>query len=151
MDLQECRTELDQIDEQIVKLFEERMGICSSVAEYKIAAGKPVYDGERERQKLSAVSSMAHGDYNQTAVQELFTQIMTISRRYQYRLMAQHGKLEDLGYQQVEQIPVNGVRVVYQGVEGAYSHGAALQFFGKETELFHVQTFEEAMQQVQEG
>ena len=98
MDLQECRTELDQIDEQIVKLFEERMGICSSVAEYKIAAGKPVYDGERERQKLSAVSSMAHGDYNQTAVQELFTQIMTISRRYQYRLMAQHGKLEDLGY-----------------------------------------------------
>lgn len=151
MDLQECRTELDQIDEQIVKLFEERMGICSSVAEYKIAAGKPVYDGERERQKLSAVSSMAHGDYNQTAVQELFTQIMTISRRYQYRLMAQHGKLEDLGYQQVEQLPVNGVRVVYQGVEGAYSHGAALQFFGKETELFHVQTFEEAMQQVQEG
>ena len=151
MDLQECRTELDQIDEQIVKLFEERMGICSSVAEYKIAAGKPVYDGERERQKLSAVSSMAHGDYNQTAVQELFTQIMTISRRYQYRLMAQHGKQEDLGYQQVEQLPVNGVRVVYQGVEGAYSHGAALQFFGKETELFHVQTFEEAMQQVQEG
>ena len=151
MDLQECRTKLDEIDRQIVKLFEERMKICGNVAEYKIAVGKPVYDGEREKQKLSAVSSMAHGDYNQTAVQELFTQIMTISRRYQYGLMAWHGKQENLGYQQVEELPLEGVRVVYQGVEGAYSHGAALQFFGKDTELFHVQTFEEAMQQVQEG
>ena len=88
MDLQECRTKLDEIDRQFVKLFEERMKICGNVAEYKIAVGKPVYDGEREKQKLSAVSSMAHGDYNQTAVQELFTQIMTISRRYQYGLMA---------------------------------------------------------------
>ncbi len=151
MDLLECRRQLDGIDQKLVELFEERMRICGDVAEYKIGVGKPVYDGERERQKLAAVAALAHGEYNQTAVQELFTQLMTISRRYQYRMMAEHGQQEKLGYEQVEKLPMDGVRVVYQGVEGAYSHAAALQYFGEETELYHVLTFEEAMQEVQAG
>lgn len=151
MDLLECRKQLDGIDRQLVELFEERMRICGDVAEYKIGAGKPVYDGEREQQKLAAVAALAHGEYNQAAVQELFTQLMTISRRYQYRMMAGHGQQEKLGYEQVERLPMDGVRVVYQGVEGAYSHAAALQYFGEGTDLCHVLTFEEAMQEVQEG
>lgn len=151
MDLQECRKQLDGIDQQLVKLFEERMKICGNVAEYKIATGKQVYDGERERQKLAAVAEMAHGEYNQTAIQELFTQIMTISRRYQYRMTAEQGRQERLGYEQVEQLPMDGIRVVYQGVEGAYGHAAALQYFGEEADICHVPTFEEAMQAVQEG
>ena len=35
MDLLEIRGRLDQIDTQIEKLFEERMRLCSEVAEYK--------------------------------------------------------------------------------------------------------------------
>ena len=81
MDLLECRKELDGIDRQIVELFEKRMEICGHVAESKLASGKAVYDGERERQKLEAVGAMAHGDFNRTAVEELFSQMMTISRR----------------------------------------------------------------------
>ena len=54
MDLQECRRRLDDIDGQLTALFEERMKICQNVADYKIKVGKPVYDGERERQKLEA-------------------------------------------------------------------------------------------------
>ena len=87
MDLLECRKELDGIDRQIVELFEKRMEICGYVAESKLASGKAVYDGERERQKLEAVEAMAHGDFNRTAVTELFSQMMTISRRYQYKLL----------------------------------------------------------------
>lgn len=151
MDLQECRKQLDGIDRQLVELFEERMKICGNVAEYKIETGKQVFDGERERQKLAAVAELSHGEYNQTAVQELFIQIMTISRRYQYRMLAEHGRQQDLGYEQVEALPMEGVRVVYQGVEGAYSHGAALQYFGEDADVYHVHTFEEAMQEVQEG
>lgn len=150
MDLQECRCQLDNIDKELVRLFEERMKICGNVAEYKISTGKPVYDGEREKQKLATVAALAHGEYNQTAVKELFTQLMTISRRYQYGLLAEHGQQKALGYEQVEKLPMDGVRVVYQGVEGAYSHAAALQYFGENTDLYHVLTFEEAMQEVQE-
>ena len=48
MDLQEIRMQLDGIDNQIEKLFEERMRLCGEVAEYKIATGKAVYDAKRE-------------------------------------------------------------------------------------------------------
>ena len=137
MDLLECRKELDGIDRQIV--------------ESKLASGKAVYDGERERQKLEAVEAMAHGDFNRTAVTELFSQMMTISRRYQYKLLEEGGKSEDLGFRRVEGLPAKGARIVYQGVEGAYSHGAALQYFGEEADVYHVEHFGDAMEEVQAG
>ncbi len=151
MDLLECRKELDGIDRQIVELFEKRMEICGYVAESKLASGKAVYDGERERQKLEAVEAMAHGDFNRTAVTELFSQMMTISRRYQYKLLEEGGKSEDLGFRRVEGLPAKGARIVYQGVEGAYSHGAALQYFGEEADVYHVEHFGDAMEEVQAG
>lgn len=151
MDLQECREKLDIIDRKMVELFEERMEICGKVAESKIASGKAVYDGEREQQKLEAVGGMAHGAFNRTAVQELFAQMIAISRRYQYRLLAEHGQGVDLGFEKLPSLPVKSARVVYQGVEGAYQHAAALKYFGEDVDACHVATFEDAMKEVQEG
>lgn len=151
MDLQECREQLDQIDQEIVRLFEQRMAICGEVAKDKIKTGKAVYDGEREKQKLEAVRQMAHGDYNQIAVRELFSQMMTISRRYQYRLLAEHGLGIELGFRRIDELKTDGVRVVYQGVEGAYSHAATLQFFGMNVDAYHVERFEDAMREVRDG
>ena len=150
MDLQEIRKELDVIDRQIVDLYEKRMKLCGDVAEYKISVGKPVYDGEREKQKLEAVWQMAGEEYRQGA-SELFTQLMTISRRLQYRLLAEHGQTFDTGFQKIDRIPVEGARVVYQGVEGAYSHEASMAYFGEDADAFHVRTWEEAMRAVEDG
>ena len=75
--------QLDEVDKEIVELFEKRMEICGKVAETKIASGMAVYDAEREKQKLAAVSAMANSEFNQIAVHELFSQMMTISRKYQ--------------------------------------------------------------------
>lgn len=151
MDLLECRNKLDVIDKQIVKLFEERMDICGKVAETKIATGKAVYDAEREKQKLEAVSAMAGSDFNQIAVRELFSQMMSISRKYQYFILAEHGRAMKLGFERLDQLPMEGVRVVHQGVEGAYSHAAAIQYFGRNAEIYHVARFEDAMKEVQLG
>ena len=150
MDLQEIRKELDVIDRQIVDLYEKRMKLCGDVAEYKISVGKAVYDGEREKQKLEAVRQMAGEEYRQGA-SELFTQLMTISRRLQYRLLAEHGQTFDTGFQKIDRIPVEGARVVYQGVEGAYSHEASMAYFGEDADAFHVRTWEEAMRAVEDG
>lgn len=151
LNLQEIRGQLDEIDSQIVELFSERMRLSCDVAEYKIGCGKPVYDGERERQKLEAVAALAGDGFGRQAVQELFTQIMAISRRRQYKLLAEHGLSYDTGFQAVEALPGGHVRVVYQGVEGAYSHGAALQYFGDEAHTYHVRSWEDAMKEVEEG
>ena len=143
LDLQEIRGRLDEIDTRLVELFEKRMELCGQVAEFKIGTGKAVYDGQREKQKLDAVAAMARNEFNRKGVHELFSQIMTISRRLQYRLLAEHGKGGDTGFTMVDELKREGVRVVYQGVEGAYSHRAALQYFGEDADVYHVPVFED--------
>lgn len=150
-DLKECREKLDGIDREIVRLFEERMAVCGQVAEYKIETGKAVYDGEREKQKLAAVREMAAGDQNKEAVEELFTQLMTMSRRYQYGLLCARKKTPPLGFQEVDGIRKKDVRVVFQGVEGAYSHAAVRMYFGEDADAYHVEKFEDTMKELGRG
>lgn len=44
-ELTEIRKDIDAVDRQITELFEKRLEYTKEVAEYKIAAGKPVLDG----------------------------------------------------------------------------------------------------------
>ena len=151
VDLLECRNKLDVIDREIVRLFEERMAICGDVAEYKIGTGKAVYDAERERQKIAAVQELTHSDFNKDAIKEDFFQLMAVSRKFQYGLLAEHGKTEPTGFYEVESLKTFGARVVYQGVEGAYSHAAARAFFGDQVNAYHVNAFEDTMRELEEG
>ena len=52
MDLLKIRDQLDVIDKEIVRLFEERMALVRDVAAFKIETGKPVFDKEREGLRL---------------------------------------------------------------------------------------------------
>ena len=72
-DLQECRRKIDEIDNQMVELFEKRMKVCEEVAEYKIHTGKKVLDPEREHAKLEEIRKKAHGEFNELGAQELFS------------------------------------------------------------------------------
>ncbi len=151
LDLKEIRNKLDEIDTQLVELFEKRMALCSDVAEFKIQTGKKVYDGERERQKLESVTAMAGNDFNKKGVYELFSQIMIISRKLQYGLLIRHGQALETGFTMIDSLKKEGARIAYQGVEGSYGHGAALQYFGENADLYHVKSMEDAMVEVEEG
>jgi len=121
------------------------------VAEYKIETGKQVYDRDREQQKIEAVTGMVEDEFHKQAVRELFTQMMTISRHFQYKLMAEHGLNTEYDFLPVKSLPVNQARVVYQGVEGAYTHEAALKYFGANADIYHVDSWEDAMKEVEAG
>lgn len=149
MDLLELRKELDGIDRELVRLLEERLKVCGQVAAYKIETGKPVFDRDREKQKIASVKELAHGAFNEQAAEELFAQLMTISRRLQYQILEQHGRKTESGFTMVDSLKKEDVRVVYQGVEGAYSHEAALRYFGEDTDVYHVKTWEAAMTEVE--
>lgn len=151
MDLLELREQIDAIDRQIVSLYEQRMEICGRVAEYKIETGKKVFDRQREMEKLGKVRSLTHNDFNSHGVEELFEQIMSMSRKLQYQLLAQHGDMGRLPFIRVEELETRGARVVFQGAEGAYSQAAMTRYFGEEIQSLHVDTFRDAMSAIDEG
>ena len=151
MSLLEIRDQLDVIDRQLTSLYQERMEYCAEVANIKIKSGKQVLDAKREQEKLAAVESFVESDFDKKAVRELFSQIMTISRRLQFGIMTENGLSFDIGFQKTSCIPVEGKKVVYQGVPGAYAHIAALRSFPEGTELFHVKTWKDALDEVAEG
>lgn len=150
-ELQEIRPEIDAVDAQLVELFEKRMRLCEEVAEYKIAAGKKVLDRKREEEKLRAFRAMADSEFNGHCLVELFSQIIAMSRKMQYRMLAEQGILTDQGFTEVEELKKSDICVVYQGVEAAYSHQAMRQYFGEEVQNFHVPSFRDAMEAIQEG
>lgn len=151
MDLAQLRGQLDQIDERIVELYEERMEICSKVADYKIETGKKVLDKAREEEKLRKVRSLAHSEFNAYGVQELFEQIMAMSRKLQYSKLSQQGAYGKLPFIAVDSLETGQARVVFQGAEGAYSQLAMERYFGEEINSFHVDSFRDAMCAIEEG
>jgi len=151
MELTELREQIDEIDAKIVELYEKRMEVSRQVAEYKLGTGKKVFDRQREAEKLSRVKALTHNEWNGRGVQELFEQIMSMSRKLQYRLLSEEGGPGRLPFIEVEQLKTQEARVVYQGAEGSYSQAAMLAYFGEQIKSFHVDTFRDAMSAIEEG
>ena len=149
--LEELRNELDRIDPQIIQLYEERMSVCEEVGEIKIEEGRKVFDRNREQQKLALVTREAKDPFYKKGLTELFEQLMSQSRKLQYQLLTKKGALGRLPFIGVEELDWKNSRVVFQGTDGAYSQAAMHKFFSKDVNSFHVQTFRDAMEAIEEG
>ena len=149
--LEVLREKLDSIDDQIAALYEQRMNVCGQVGEYKVKAGRKVFDRQREKEKLADVASKVSGDFNKKGIQELYQQLMSMSRKLQYRQLVEAGALGRLPFIQINDLDKQNARVVFQGTEGAYGQAAMRQFFGENVNSFHVRTFREAMESIEEG
>lgn len=147
-DLLELRDEIDEIDEQIVKLYEKRMKIAEEVAEYKIHTGKKVFDKKREDEKLAKLTAKAESDFTEHGIYELFEQIMAVSRKRQYQLLTARGLGEDTGFTMVDKLDYANARIVFQGTEGAYSEQAMKTYFGEQCDSYHVDTWKDAMEAI---
>lgn len=150
-DLLELRDEIDAIDSEMVALYERRMKIAQEVAEYKISVGKPVFDKEREQSKLRVLREKVQGDFLKRGVQELFEQIMSMSRKRQYQLLNAHGQTEPLAFEQIAKPDYTAAEIVFQGTEGAYSQLAMQEYFGKNINSLHVDTWRDAMEAIKAG
>ena len=149
--LEVLRKELDRIDDQIAALYEQRMDVCGQVGEYKVKTGRKVFDRQREKEKLADVASKVSGDFNKKGIQEVYQQLMSMSRKLQYQQLVEAGALGRLPFIRIDGIDKENARVVFQGTEGAYGQAAMQQYFGKEANCFHVRTFREAMEAIEEG
>ena len=149
VDILECREKLDVIDKQILELFEKRMDIAKNVAEYKIKNDKPVLDTVREEQKLKATSDMVENkEYEQGAV-ELFTQLMSMSRKLQYKMIDKKDEIKSIVVDKLDIHP--DTRVAFFGVEGSYAEQAMINYFGENVVSRSYDTFEKVMKAVKDN
>ena len=83
MDLDIIRQEIDQIDDQIVQLLEERMYLVEGVVAYKKSTGKPILDTKREEVIFEKAKSRVGNKKYEDTIVETFSDILKRSRDYQ--------------------------------------------------------------------
>ena len=147
-DIKYLRGQIDIIDRQMVSLFRQRMEVSKDVAAYKIANGVPVLDPERERQVLEAKAAMVADPQLKTDVAKLYETIMSMSRACQRRVMRDQEPEPPGFFRQYAETehPVEDPRMVYQGMPGAYSEEAAVNFFGPQVRSQGLNRFEDAFE-----
>lgn len=149
IDLQDSRLKIDEIDKKMVELFEQRMQLAIDVADYKKSVGKPIFDPAREEEKLNALCSLTNNEFNKKAINDLFTQIMSMSRRLQYTLLS---STDNFGFTSVDKIMFHkNANVVYYGEIGSYTEQAMLEYFNGDVNGIPMGTFKEVMQAIKEG
>lgn len=86
-ELEEVRQELDAVDREIVRLFEQRMLLARDVVTYKMAHGMPVLDRSREEAVLASRAAMLEDARWAESVRNLYEEIMRLSRAEQERIL----------------------------------------------------------------
>ena len=129
MELKDYRAQIDAVDGEIVRLFQERMDIAANIAAFKKENGLPILQSAREREKLADVTGKAREDM-QSYLRVLYSLLFELSRTYQEK-----GSRTPL-YEKIESAIENTPRlfprsatVACQGVEGAYSQLACEKLF----------------------
>lgn len=146
--LGKLREEIDQIDGQLLPLFLQRMDCSQRVAQVKKEAGIPVFNAAREQAILEKVRERAGAQGDAAAA--MYRSILSISRAEQHKLLQSGGSLRELEANAARELNTQDARVVCQGVTGAFSHKAALSFFGDITPEFEP-TFQQVFEDVAAG
>lgn len=152
MDLKDCREKINEIDEQMVRLFEERMEVSAEIAKYKKENRLPIYDGARERSKLEAVNEQLPEHLRDYGL-SLYSLLMDLSKTYQHRTLGESSEVSERIEQAIRNTPPlfpEKAVVACQGVEGAYSQTAAERLF-KYPNLFFFETFDAVFSAVDKG
>ena len=152
MDLQDYRKEIDAIDDELVRLFGQRMDIAAKIADYKKENNLPIFVPAREREKLADVAAKAGPEMaNYTRV--LYSMLFELSRSYQSKrnsVLTQqyHDILTSI--ENTPKLFPQQAMVACQGVEGAFSQIACEKIF-KSPFILYFKNFEAVFNAIDKG
>lgn len=129
-DLGELRKQINSIDRNLVKLFETRMKVVESVADYKHHNNLKIYDSAREEAVLKQNLSYVKDETIKSELEKIFKELMETSKEHQRNWIKDKYKNRDL-------------TIGFQGVSGSFSDKALSQHFGKEMKRINALTFED--------
>src|SRR5690554_687122 len=128
--LKPLRERIDQIDEQLLQLLNERARIAQDVGKVKekVDIEGPVLKPEREAQVVRRLQALNQGPFTTRAVEAVWTEIISTCR----------------GLERV-------LSVAYLGPQGSFSQQAALEHFGHFVTQVQCDTFDEVFRSVEAG
>ncbi len=125
---EKIRSEIDRIDESLVRLLNKRAKNGQKIAELKSKIGSPVFLPARENEILKKVSGLNRGPLSGKALQNVFREIFSATRS-------------------VEQ----AIRVSCLGPEGTFSHLASRRIFGESCEYLLEPSIDTVFNSVEKG
>ena len=152
MDLSEIRQQIDEIDENLVRLFCQRMNLSAQVADYKKANNLPIFVPARERAILQKVAQMA-GPEMENYTRVLYSMLFELSRSYQSKRNGEMSELYKTISKAIEETPKLFQQtpvVACQGVEGAYSQIACEKIF-KSPFIMYFKNFDGVFNAIEQG
>ncbi len=108
--LQRARQIINETDVEMARLFEKRMDAARLVASYKKEHGLPVDDVAREEELIKRNSALITDEEYRSYYVNFLQSTIALSKKLQHRLL-------------------DGMRVAYSGVEGAFANIAAERIF----------------------
>ena len=109
-ELEKARKIINETDKQMAKLFEKRMDAAKMVANYKKEHGLPIDDFAREEELIKRNTALVESEEYRSYYVNFLKDTIGLSKKLQHRLL-------------------DGMRVAYSGVEGAFANIAAERIF----------------------
>jgi chorismate mutase len=91
-DISALRQRIDELDEDLVRLLNERASCALAIGEAKQALGLAIYQPEREREVLDHVEQLNSGPLDTAAIRRLFERIIDEARRLERVAKQDHGE-----------------------------------------------------------
>jgi len=152
MNIEKLNEEMDNVDDQLLNLFERRMELAQEIGRQKKELPLPVIDSERERKTLYRLCEKARPELA-GYVKVLFSSLFEISLSHQkaqsHYDSAVKKLLDTTAAQKHESFPLRAT-VACQGVEGAYSQSACDKLFSP-ADITYFNSFEGVFQAVDSG
>lgn len=82
-ELENLRKEIDEVDKELVKLFEKRMEVVLKIVEYKKANDIPIFNSSRENEIIRKNTEYLNNKHLEKWLKDFFTYILKISKEFQ--------------------------------------------------------------------
>ncbi|HSS18566.1 MAG TPA: bifunctional chorismate mutase/prephenate dehydratase [Pyrinomonadaceae bacterium] len=138
MQIEDWRSEIDRLDEELLRLLNQRAQLALKVGELKKDSGLSVCNHTREREVIERMCSLNAGPLDDRAVVELYRVVIHEARRIQTRATAGENQNEESPGLRLQE----KTRIAFQGEPGAFSEEAAVKLLGQAIALVPRPTFE---------
>jgi len=126
MSLETVRKKIDNVDEKLVKLLNERTRYALEIGKLKKKDGKSIYVPAREKQVLSRVSKLSSGPLTDKSIRAIYREIMSAALALEKNL-----------------------KVAYMGPPSTFSHQAARSRFGGSVDYLSCETISDVFDAVE--